>query len=119
MWMYTKHGAFSCVKSRQEPLDGMQVRARHKEYLDDLLDAVDLDLPIISTPNSDYGFRVIARPKQWKIISKYLMNSIDYPDFKSHLHNTGFFKNGVEENYDIYTGAYNSYVRNTDSIYNY
>ena len=64
MWMYTKHGAFSCVKSRQEPLDGMQVRARHIEYLEDLLDAVDLDLPIISTPNSDYGFRVIARPKQ-------------------------------------------------------
>jgi len=47
-------------------------------------------------------------------VADHLMKeSIDYPDFKSHLYRTGFFDD--HDNHEIYTGAYSSYVRQADS----
>lgn len=117
MWIYTKHGAYSVVTTNTG--DEMQVRTRHEQYLKDLMDAAGVSHDIIVTPRRDYEFRIVISKDEWKTLSEYMMSSINYPDFKTHLDSSGFFDDSVEESYAIYTGAYNSYVRNSNSIYAY
>lgn len=117
MWMYTKHGAYSVVEHRSG--EEMMVRTRHRQYLENLMEAADVSHEIIVTPEADYEFRIVVSKADWEVIGKYLITSITYPDFKTHLGKSGFFDDSVEESYAIYTGAYNSYVKNSNSIYAY
>jgi len=115
MWMYTKHGAYSVVEHYSG--EEMMVRTRHRQYLEDLMEATEVSHEIFVTPDRDYEFRIVVSKAEWDVIGKYLLTSITYPDFKTHLNRSGFFDDSVEESYAIYTGAYNSYVRNSNSIY--
>jgi len=117
MWMYTKHGAYSVVEDYSG--NEMVVRTRHRQYLENLMEAAEVSHEIIVTPTRDYEFRIVVNKADWEVIGKYLLSSITYPDFKSHLHRSGFFDDSVKETYAIYTGAYNSYVKNSNSIYAY
>ncbi len=115
MWMYTKHGAYSVVEHYSG--EEMMVRTRHRQYLEDLMEAAEVSHEIVVTPDRDYEFRIVVSKAEWDVIGKYLLTSITYPDFKTHLNRSGFFDDSVEESYAIYTGAYNSYVKNSNSIY--
>jgi len=114
MWIYTRYGAFSVVTLSNDS-DTMQVRARRRDYLEELLEAAALPAAeIIETPDRDYRYRILLPAAQWAVVADHLMNeSIDYPDFKSHLYRTGFFDD--HDNHEIYTGAYSSYVRQAKS----
>ena len=115
MWMYTKHGAYSVVE--QYSGEEMAVRTRHRQYLENLMEAAEVSHDIVVTPNRDYEFRIVVSKAEWDVIGKYLITSITYPDFKTHLNRSGFFDESVEESHAIYIGAYNSYVKNSNSIY--
>ena len=112
MWMYTKHGAYSVVEHRSG--EEMQVRTRHRQYLENLMEAAEVSHEIVVTPDRDYEFRIVVSKAEWEVIGKYLLASITYPDFKTHLHRSGFFDDddSVEESHAIYIGAYDSYVKN-------
>ena len=122
MWIYTRYGAFSVV-TLGDDTDTMQVRARRRDYLEELLEAAALptaeriETPtILETPTRDYRYRILLPAAQWVVVADHLMKeSLDYPDFKSHLYRTGFFDD--HDNHEIYTGAYSSYVRQADSAY--
>jgi hypothetical protein len=56
MWICSKLGFFSIVR-KGEP-ETWQVRARRKEDLEELFNAIDFDHEILTTPGHDYAFRV-------------------------------------------------------------
>ena len=83
MWVMTAKGGFySAIRKPDMPKDQIMVRARRKDDLERLLNAIGDVSDIISTPNADYAFRVIIPVESW---AGYLYNSareIDYSNFK-------------------------------------
>jgi hypothetical protein len=83
MWICSKFGFFSIVKKGQP--DTWHVRARSENDLRALLDAAGLKTGILSTPRSDYAFRILLGTEDLSRLFAVLVCSIDYPNFKSCL----------------------------------
>jgi hypothetical protein len=82
MWICSKLGFFSIVK-KGEP-GTWQVRARRKNDLQELLESTGLEeTEIVSTPDHDYGFRIMVDQEDLETVFACLAESIDYPNFKN------------------------------------
>ena len=84
MWLYTIHGGFSVVRSRQQPHEVM-IRARRRKHLYNLRDAGLLPdtARILTTDRSDYRHRAIIAAADWPHIAAKLAAEVDYTNFKS------------------------------------
>jgi len=86
MWTCSKLGFFSIVKKGKP--ETWQVRARRKNDLYELLEATGLEeAEIVSTPEHDYGFRIIVGQDGLDRVFSCLAHSIDYPNFKDCVAN--------------------------------
>ena len=88
MWIASTLGYFSIVKKR----DGFHVRARSSGDLAALqkrhaqLRGDSKMWPILETPENDYCARMIVDEKTKDDFFDILADSIDYPNFKSMIH---------------------------------
>ena len=85
MWIFTKHGFYSATLSTTTR-GHIQVRARTKEHLQRLMDALPDELKqskIIETPNADYRWRIVMTPSKWTVCMMKLSEDIDYSNFKN------------------------------------
>lgn len=93
MWMFTKYGFFSATCARENGTKGspvnknkIQVRARDKAHLDNLINGFPKELagtPIQSFKGTDYPFRIYLPKKTWAKIAGLLSEEIDYTNFKN------------------------------------
>jgi hypothetical protein len=83
MWVCSKLGFFSIVKKGRP--DTWQVRARSESDLQLLVNAATLNTDILSTPTSDYAYRIVVDTEDLSRVFAVLVYSIDYPNFKSCL----------------------------------
>lgn len=83
MWLCTQLGFFSIVQK-----DGSHhVRARLRKDLENLVSAADLaGVKIHESPRADYRWRILVHPPELAAIFGALARSIDYPNFKSRIH---------------------------------
>jgi len=109
MWLFTRYGFFSVVfKPIPAPKGSsddffelfeareFSIRSRERSHLENLLGSVrvkgrwpgDLDEPeILKEAGTDYEYRIRATKKEWrKFWAPTLFGSIDYPNFKSKVH---------------------------------
>lgn len=88
MWLFTRHGFFSIVRSHQTP-SLLMIRARNRKHLVRLQssligkDGAGALGEILETPDVDYRWRWIVEPQQAVAILAQLAREIDYPCFKS------------------------------------
>lgn len=90
MWLCTQYGFFSIVcgyTKKGNPHKGlMQIRARKREHLENLLE-LDKDLgDILENVGTDYPFRIIAKRKAVYALVALLIGLIDYSNFKNAAH---------------------------------
>ncbi len=89
MWIASQSGFYSIVRHEKMP-DMFMVRSRAAGDLENLrgLPALaDADLPpVVTTPNADYPCRLVVTGAQKDAIVKALADGIDYPNFKSRVH---------------------------------
>lgn len=79
MWLATKFGFFSVVRTSEGKL--YKIRSRAKK---DLLNLFD-ENQIIEDKLADYRYRVIADQAAYEQFMQQLQD-IDYDNFKSHIH---------------------------------
>jgi hypothetical protein len=80
--MTSKGGFYSAVKNKTIKPGEIMVRGRRRDDLERLIKAIGSDVDVISTPGSDYAFRVIIPVEAW---AQYLYDSaldINYDNFK-------------------------------------
>ena len=109
MWLFTKYGFFSVVYT---PVFGategqereFTIRSRERSHLENLIKSVKPnwsddggrnadksrsgDLPLIwDDLGTDYEYRIYVTPEEWNTVwAPTLFRSIDYPNFKSKVH---------------------------------
>jgi hypothetical protein len=84
MWIFTKHGFFSCTRVPNDEFGLIQVRARlEKHFVNAKRAKLIPDRHILRTTHSDYKFRVILRHDEFIDMLKKLADEIDYTNFKS------------------------------------
>ncbi|MBX7059636.1 MAG: hypothetical protein K1X75_16350 [Leptospirales bacterium] len=84
MWLATKLGFYSIVRKD----DGVHVRSRVLQDLQNLVSAAGLRQEIQTWPAADHRFRIIISSEQLARVMTALTNSIDYSNFKSMIGNT-------------------------------
>lgn len=85
MWLATQHGFYSIV---QKPAGQFHVRTRCKQDLEKLIALADIKAPMHHTTDGDYAWRIVVAQKEIDRIMAALAASIDYPNFKDHIHET-------------------------------
>ena len=89
MWIFCKHGYFSAVAHNAKP-DTILLRARFKGDLERLRDRfpdfVGSETAVKATPDADYAYRMELPKSAWAEIVAAVANDIDYPNFKSRVH---------------------------------
>ncbi len=85
MWIMSQHGFYSIVQHNAEP-DTFLVRARVRQDLVNLQALVPLAGEIVSYAGSDYPYRVFVSRNEVAAIMARLGETIDYPNFKNHIH---------------------------------
>ena len=90
MWIYTTYGFYSVVKHRDRR-QFIQVRARKREHLENLLKEFwpgeTEDRPIINhTPDGDYHYRINVHYAYWAGMVSEMADHIDYDNFKQACH---------------------------------
>ena len=96
MWLFTKHGFFSAVCSRQgdgkhgQPVDPnrIMVRVRLRSHLDALKERFpDLlgQCEIREFVGTDYAYRVFVEKPVWSQVLVGLNEELDYDNFKSEV----------------------------------
>jgi hypothetical protein len=80
MWIYTKYGFISVVRSTLT--SHLVVRAREQAHLQNLFPLED---GIFYSPSSDYSYRLYITQKDFNDFLKDLAEDIDYPNFKDAL----------------------------------
>ncbi len=86
MWIASKFGWFSIVQ--KEPGE-FHVRARVKQDLQNLLDAMPLANAVIETwPGADYRYRIIIGGDDLRVVMNCLALQLDYSNFKSKIAQT-------------------------------
>ena len=90
MWFCFNNGFVSAVENRDDK-DGLVVRARRREHLEDNFP----DNKIVVGGSTDYNYRIFISKKEFAEIVKDRIMDIDY----------GNFKNSVEDDdlYDLYS----------------
>ena len=94
MWIFTKHGFFSAVCSRQadgkhgQPVDlsRIMVRARVRDHLEALrkhFPELLGDCEIQESAGTDYAFRLFVQKSAWIRVVAGLAEETDYDNFKS------------------------------------
>jgi hypothetical protein len=91
MWVFTKYGFFSVVcartgdggKGSEVDYTRVQVRARVKEHLLELMRRFNIELEILETPAADYRFRIVMAKSDWSSIAAKVVAEVDYVNFKS------------------------------------
>jgi hypothetical protein len=81
MWLATRHGFYSIVEKE----GGLQIRARLRSDLANLLRLARLRKKIIETPLADYRFRAIVTRAELAAIFSVLSANIDYRNFKDEI----------------------------------
>lgn len=88
MWICSKRGFFSIVQSTFDRNEFL-VRARDIEHLR----ALEPDVPILTTPDRDYPYRItVCRARLSELIAM-LAGEIDYGNFKAQVDATLGWKN--------------------------
>lgn len=82
MWIASKFGFYSIVAKA----DGVHVRARVKQDLEQLLAATDIAETIQVWHGADYRYRVVVGADKLPAIFLKLAESIDYDNFKNMVH---------------------------------
>ena len=86
MWLFTKYGFLSVVRSGED--NSIMVRARDRNHLV-RLQASKPDVlkgkKILASPDSDYGFRTILSWEEWLALAVDLAGDIDYSNFKEEV----------------------------------
>ncbi|TWU23669.1 hypothetical protein [Bythopirellula polymerisocia] len=96
MWIFTKHGFFSAVCSRQgngehgQPIDlnRIMVRARVRDDLETLqkrFPELLADCQIQESADTDYAFRLFLPKVTWVEVVAGLADETDYDNFKSEV----------------------------------
>lgn len=83
MWLFTKHGFFSCVKSGEDIL----IRARARRHLLALRwQFRDLKKhPIEENAGTDYRYRIRTSPSRFVSLAAELAGEVDYENFKGEV----------------------------------
>ena len=90
MWITTTAGFLSVVQNLNSkgPDDALLVRGRVREDLDHFADFVARygDRPaVISTPHSDYGYRLTTSREMFAFYLTESVGSLNYPNFKNKV----------------------------------
>lgn len=85
MWVFTKHGFISVVRTED---NNFMVRARRLRHLSALLPGVK----VLETLDSDYRFRCILDEISFSHFMVRLQDTIDYPNFKDSLYDEDYKK---------------------------
>lgn len=87
MWLYTNIGFFSIVQ--KDGAGTLTIRSRVRKDLENLrlrMGAIDQDMEIIESVDSDYRYRIVVDKKEASLLLMLLVQSIDYDNFKDHVH---------------------------------
>lgn len=99
MWIVTKYGFFSVVKSRES--NEQMIRARDENHLYNLMDAFPEilgDKNILFTADSDYPCRFLITKEEWlKLIVKIGEDATTYNNFKDEA-----FAYGASTEYNMF-----------------
>jgi hypothetical protein len=79
MWIFTTSGFISAVRNPNDRT--IIVRSRDRQSLQQI--SQDFKTPVMSTPFSDYQYRVVLESEQFTNWVKNQAAAIDYPNFKS------------------------------------
>jgi hypothetical protein len=95
MWLFTKHGFFSVVTTEKFEENMIQIRARRRVDLVDLLSNAPSSVSsgmhtIIESRNSDYPFRIIVTRATWETIAVWLAEGINYHNFKGQIRDANY-----------------------------
>ena len=83
MWLATQYGFFSIV---QKPSGRFHVRTRCEQDLENLIALTGLKALKHNTTDGDYAWRIVVGQEEVSVIMASLATSIDYPNFKSRIH---------------------------------
>ena len=85
MWIFSKYGFYSIVRTREQrnPGEDYMIRARVRNHLETLKRLAELPNPVIRTADSDYEYRLVVSEEAYRKVMNFLEESIDYPNFKS------------------------------------
>lgn len=82
MWIASKLGFYSIVRKE----GGIHIRARVKRDLENLVAAAKLQrVEILEWKHADYRWRIRVNAAQLTDVYLALMESVDYPNFKSEI----------------------------------
>lgn len=87
MWLFTTLGFFSCTRSKDEP-DKIQMRARERGDLENLVEVFGISSEIIETRGADYRWRLIVTETTFQNTVRELAKRVDYSNFKDEVHST-------------------------------
>lgn len=93
MWMFTTIGFFSAVQKKDDPTV-IQVRARVRDDLVRLKEAVPGAEEILELPHRDYPYRVYMSHGDWAGFCAGMAESIDYPNFKDAVKKVNGYERG-------------------------
>lgn len=88
MWIFSKHGFFSCTQSTYKP-GQFNVRARSRLHLEALQKAhgrLIASCKIIETKAADYRWRIMMKPATWHKLAAAMAEEVDYSNFKNACH---------------------------------
>jgi hypothetical protein len=89
MWLATVDGFFSTVIDKMEP-GRMLIRARCEKDIKNLYDPCRKACPSMRKPTSDetrdYRWRLSISKRDWVKVASALASEVDYPNFKSAVH---------------------------------
>jgi len=118
MWIFTKQGFYSATMSTVK-LGHIQVRARTREHLERLMEALPKELnrsKIVETPAADYRWRIVMTPAKWTLCMMKLAEDIDYSNFKNACAHAGL---NTAPHHDVWrTMRHLQIVEENDKLWN-
>lgn len=82
MWLFTKYGYFSVVRTSPNEY---HVRARVKKDLENLCDAINLVKKISASKDADYRYCIVVGGEVYRTITQLLTQSVDYDNCKAKI----------------------------------
>ncbi len=82
MWIFSQYGFFSIVRTSPNEY---HVRARYKKDLENLRDSIRLVKEIVVSDDADYRYRLIVGGEVYRTITQFLLDSVDYDNFKAKI----------------------------------
>lgn len=87
MWLFTKYGFYSAVRSSLDPsMTAVRSRERaHLEKIKTLLPDLLGKYEILEFAKTDYQYRIIVPNSAWALAAATITSDIDYTNFKAHV----------------------------------